>query len=231
MKDKKKETLSSDRLSAKTEGFLSSNKKSILIICVLVVVIVAVIAVISIFTSSSSEATATAVYNLESEYNSIRNMDEASADYATAGQAFVADAEVILAENSDGYAYLKTNYLLGLYYYNVAGDWALAQACFETAAAAASGTYMGSLALMNAAASAENNGDQDTALAYYNQVWDDYGRDAAESPKALFNAARIYEAQGDIELASATYSQLADEFQGSEYAALARARNIVLGAE
>ncbi len=228
MKDKSKNLTSSEKLAAKTEGFFSRNYRLLIVIVVVVLLICAGIGIWSVVSSNGKEATANAVYSLEEDYNALFLMDSTTNDYTAACDQFVADAEAILAStSSDEYANIKTNYLLGLYYFSVK-DWNNAAACFDTAANNGQGTYLGSLSLANAAASSENAGDQDAALAYYNRIWDDYGTEAPESPKALFNAARIYEAQGDIELAIATYSQLADQFGASEYANLANARLIVL---
>ena len=223
MKDKKKSLTSSEKIAAKTEGFLSRNYRLLIIVLVIVVLVVAALGIWSFVSGNDREEVATAVYDLEQHYNDLLLLDETSADFETAGSQLVSDAQAILAAvDGNEYAGLKTNYILGEYYF-LTGDYASALT------ADGSGTYFGSLALANAAASAENAGDQDSALAYYNRIWDEYGTEAPESPKALFNAARIYEAQGDTELASATYAQLADEFTSSEYAQLANARLIVLG--
>ena len=228
MKDKSKNLTSSEKLAAKTEGFFSRNYRLLIVIVVVVLLICAGIGIWSVVSSNGKEATANAVYSLEEDYNALFLMDSTTSDYTAACDQFVADAEAILAStSSDEYANIKANYLLGLYYFSVK-DWNNATVYFDTAANNGQGTYLGSLSLANAAASSENAGDQDAALAYYNIIWDDYGTEAPESPKALFNSARIYEAQGDTELAIATYSQLADQFGASEYANLANARLIVL---
>lgn len=228
MKDKSKNLTSSEKLAAKTEGFFSRNYRLLIVIVVVVLLICAGIGIWSVVSSNGKEATANAVYSLEEDYNALFLMDSTTSDYTAACDQFVADAEAILVStSSDEYANIKANYLLGLYYFSVK-DWNNATVYFDTAANNGQGTYLGSLSLANAAASSENAGDQDAALAYYNRIWDDYGTEAPESPKALFNAARIYEAQGDTELAIATYSQLADQFGASEYANLANARLIVL---
>ena len=229
MKDKKAKLTSSERLAARTEGFFSRNYRLLIIILVLVIVAIIGIWVGTSLAHKSDESTANAVYQLEEDYNALLLMDDTTSEYAQAASQFVSDGEALIAELGDSaeYAALKTNYLMGLYYAYIE-DWASAQSCFETVATQGSGTYFGSLGLANAAAAAENNGDQALALQYYNQIWDDYGTEAPESPKALFNAARIYEQTGDTELAIATYSQLADEFLSSEYAQLASARLIVL---
>lgn len=227
-KDKNKSLTSSEKLAAKTEGFFSKNYRLLIIILCIIVVALVALGAWSIVSRNTNERIATAVYDLESNYNSLLLMDDTSAEYSSASSQLVSDAEAIIAEAKAGeYASLKANFILGLYYFDQ-GDYENARSCFETVANQGQGTYFGSLGLANAAASSENAGDQNGALELYNRIWDEYGTEAAESPKALFNAARIYEEQGDTELAIATYSQLADQFYSSEYAQLASARLIVL---
>lgn len=228
MKEKDKKLTASERMAARTEGFFARNYKLIAIIVAIILVLCIGIGIWSLVSSNSKESIADSVYFLEKDYSNLLLMDMESEEYTSACNEFVVEGERILSEVKAGdYASLKTNYLMGMFYF-LNEDWNSAVGYFDTVAQEGSGTYFGSLALANAAASAENAGDQDAALAYYNRIWDDYADEAPESPKALFNAARIYESQGDIELAVATYSQLADEFVGSEYGQLAQARLIVL---
>ena len=134
MKDKSKNLTSSEKLAAKTEGFFSRNYRLLIIIVVVVLLICAGIGIWSVVSSNSKEATANAVYSLEEDYNALFLMDSTTSDYTAACDQFVADAEAIIAStSSDEYANIKTNYLLGLYYFSVK-DWNNAAACFDTAA-------------------------------------------------------------------------------------------------
>ena len=223
---KDKKLTSSEKIAARTESFFAKNARLLAIIGIIIVVLCVVIAVVSITSNSSRDKIATATYELEQDYYNLLVMDETSDEYNTAASEFIASADAIISEAKTGdYASLKAKYLLGLYYYD-AEDWANALSYFEQVVNEGGDTYLVSLSMMNAAASAENAGDTD--LSYYNRVWDTYAAEAPESPKALFNSARIYEQTGDTELAVATYSQLRDEFTTSEYAALAEARLLVL---
>ena len=225
---KDKKLTSSEKIAARTESFFAKNARLLAIIGIIIVVLCVVIAVVSITSNSSRDKIATATYELEQDYYNLLVMDETSDEYNTAASEFIASADAIISEAKTGdYASLKAKYLLGLYYYD-AEDWANALSYFEQVVNEGGDTYLVSLSMMNAAASAENAGDTDTALSYYNRVWDTYAAEAPESPKALFNSARIYEQTGNTELAVATYSQLRDEFTTSEYAALAEARLLIL---
>lgn len=228
-KNKTEEITSSEKLAAKTESFFANNAKLISIICIAIIVVVIAVAIASVVINNNKESNAEAAYDLEVAYFNIASMDESAADYQSSVDSFLADADALIAKGGTSYPVLKAEYLKGLYYYSNE-DYSNALASFEDVASKSNGTYLGSLSLANAAAAAENNGDQSTALEYYNRIWDDYGKDAAESPKALFNVARIYEEQGDSELARATYQQLVDQYvdSQSEYAKLAAARIVVL---
>lgn len=228
-KNKNEELISSEKLAAKAESFFAKNYKLIAIICIAIVVVVAIVAIATAVINNNRRSDAEAVYDLEVSYNEIIMMDESAEDYQSSVDAFLSDADELIAKGGESYPVIKAEYLKGLYYF-YDGDYPAAQSSFESVADKGADTYLGPLALANAAAAAENNGDQDTARDYYNRIWDDYGTDAAESPKALFNVARIYEAQGDIELARATYQQLIDQYTASqsEYAKLAASRVVSL---
>lgn len=227
-KDNDKEVMTaSEVISGKTESFLAKNGRLLLIIAIVAIAAVLIAAVVTVVSGNRDEELAIAAYNVEDTYNTMAALTEEDEGYAEARDAFLAAAEPLADDDGMGYAYLKANYLMGMYNFGIS-NWSEALSSFDLVADAANGTYMGSLALANAAAAAENNGDQGAALAYWQRLWDDYGTEAAEAPRALFNTARIYEAQGDNELAAATYSQLRDEFPASEYAGLATSRLMVL---
>ena len=226
-KSKNTEYTATEKIAIKTEGFFQRNIKWLIIVAILIVLAVAAVAIVSVVNNNKNEENFNAVYSLEQSYNNLLTLDDTTSEYTTASDAFLADADALIA-GAKGYPSLKAEYLKGLYYANVE-DYANALTAFESVANKSNDTYLGPLALMNAAAVAENNGDQAKALEYFNKVWDDYGADAAESPKALFNIGRIYESQGDVELAKATYQQLVDQYSTtSEYAKLAESRIVLL---
>lgn len=228
-KNKSEDITSSEKLAAKTESFFAKNAKLISIICIAIVVVVIIVAIATAVVSNNKNSNAEAAYDLEVAYYSLATMDESAADYQSSVDTFLSDADALIAKGGSSYPVLKAEYLKGLYYFS-AGDYQSALSSFEDVASKSNGSYLGSLSLANAAAAAENSGNQTLALEYYNRIWDDYGTDAAESPKALFNVARIYEEQGDSELAKATYQQLVDQYSASqsEYAKLAASRVVVL---
>lgn len=226
VKNTEDQLTSSERIAMKTEGFFAKHAKLLAITGIVVILIVVIALVATMIVNNNAEKDFTAVAQLEEAYNNLLVLDSASDEYKSASEAFLADADALISKKGNSYPVLKANYLKGLYYVELE-NWADAQSAFEAVATEAGTTYLASLSYMNAAACAENNGDQSKALEYYNRVGD-FGVDVPEAPKALFNVARIYEEQGDTELAKATFQQLIDQFAVSEYAKMASARIVTL---
>ncbi|MGN0906337.1 MAG: tol-pal system YbgF family protein [Bullifex sp.] len=226
-KDNNKELTATEKVAGKVEGFFSKNGRLIAIITAAVIVIVIAVGIIVTVTGNNTEKKFEAIAKLDSQYTALAAMDETTEEYKTAVSQFLSDADALIASSKD-YPGIKANYLKGLYEFSQK-NYSAAASIFEAVSVSANGTYLGSLSLMNGAAAYENAGNRDKALEFYNKVWDNYGKNAGESPKALFNIARIYEEKGDKELAKATYQQLIDEFGTTgEYAKLAASRVVVL---
>ena len=99
-----------------------------------------------------------------------------------------------------GYPAVKARYLLGLFAFTEE-SYQEAIDHFNGVYQMGKNTYFQSLALANAAASAENMGDIQRALEYYTRIIDEFGFEAAESPKALFAQGRLEEGRGNTDLA------------------------------
>ncbi|MCR5731760.1 MAG: tetratricopeptide repeat protein [Sphaerochaetaceae bacterium] len=230
-KDKKEviELTGAEKVAEKTEKFFYNNWKKITIVCAVIAIALVILAVVTVMDNNKKEKQFTEVFNLEQGYNSILSLDNTSDEFNKALADLNAKADALIAD-ADGYPEIKAKYIKALAAM-VAQDWNTAASSMEDVAVAAKDTYLVPAALVNAAVAYENAGSQDKALELYNKVWNDFGKDCPEGPKALFNVARIYEAKGDTELAKATYSQLVDTYlstTGSEYARIANARLITL---
>ncbi len=233
--DKKDKNLDfSQKSENKIEKFLKSNYKLLIGICAAVIVALIVVAVVVNVMDNKNEARYVALDSLSSSFDSLVTLDSTTTEYTDAVAAFNTAADEIVASSSaTSYPALKAQYMKAQVLV-LDEKWGEALTIFDTVANGAKDIYLGPLALINAAVCAENNGDQNSALAYYQRVWDTYGVNTPVAPKALFNTARIYEAQGNTELAKATYQQLVDEFNNpekgtdTEYASLAKNRIAVL---
>lgn len=213
----------------KLENFLAKNIKKILAgVIVIAVVIIAVCVGVYLY-QKNIDKSFDALLAAENQASVLTVLDQSSADYSSAKSAFLASADALTAKGLDKYPGAKAELLKGDVYFTE-GDFTSAAASYQKVAAAQSKTYLGSLAMMNAAACYEELGDDSSAFNLYEAVFNDYGTEGAFASKALFNTARLYEARGNIELARATYEQLIGLYlnNGSEYAKLAQAKLVSL---
>jgi TolA-binding protein len=167
--------------------------------------------------------------NLQEQFNEIDQLEASYVELQAMGsdnEAYQETYDELVASLTDlagkgsKYPSQKAEYLLGMIAFQ---DEAYQKAIdsFLSVYSNADGSYLGSLALANAAAAAEELGNDSLALEYYTKIIDEFGFTAAESPKALFGQARLQEKSGNTELAKATFQQLADQFPTSEFAKLA----------
>ncbi len=221
---KKKEVLESNTVAEKTargiSNFLGTYQKVIIVVCIAVVLGLVILGICLGVNNSNTNKRFVELDNLTTEYSTMQSADPASAEYQSQLDQIIVDAQELVAKGGKKYPGVRAQYLLGEVYFGQK-NYQAAMDEFLGAYAKMPKTYLGSLSLFNAAASAENLGNDALAMEYYQRVWDEYGETAAESPKALFGVARLYEKQGNIELAKATFQQLADQFAASEYGKLA----------
>ena len=192
-------------------NFLLKNFKTIIIVGIVIIVALVGIVTVSVINSNKADKDFTSLSALEVLYKETLVETEKADE-------FLASADSLIASAKETYPGYKAMYLKALY--------AFENKEYTNALDLSSDNFLGSVALVNAAAAAENAGDLDKALEYNKKVWDDYSTTSPVSAKALFNTARLYEAK-DMELAKGTYQQLADQYKDatqSEYAKLAEAR-------
>jgi len=199
--------------------FLSKNSKFLLYILIAAVAVLIVIGIVNISAHRKEIKNFDALEIAQTEFASATSADESSETYQQDLDKAIADLQAL--ENEKGYVGYKASYLLALKDFSDK-NYQSALDRFVEISEKASGTYMGSLALSNAAVCAEQLGDEDKTIEYCQQLIDTYGNDAAETPKTMFTLARIYEKQGNTELAKGQFQQLADQFPNSEYGKLAK---------
>lgn len=207
------------RIEVSLNRFFS--KWGVVIAYISVVILIAAIALVSIgiYESKRLNKQFNEIDLLESDYMIFQSLGEDDESYAQKREELLLGLNA-LASKGKGYPALKAQYLLGLFAFTE-GSYREAIDHFNGVYQMGKNTYFQSLALANAAASAENMGDVQQALEYYTRIIDEFGFEAAESPKALFAQGRLEEGRGNTDLAKATFQQLADQFPNSEYAKLA----------
>ena len=223
-----KETVTPGKLEAKFNAFLGANKRLLIIIAATLVVAVVALWIGLSIAERNADASQLKIDNLQASYQTWSFIEDKSSSEALAEkESLLAGLRELSGKRGSSYPALKATYLLGLVAYED-GSFSEALQSFLNVSERGKDTYLASLALYNAGVASEQLGDSAKALEYYQSVYDRFGADAPESPKALFGVARLHEANNNIELARAVFQQLADEFAASEYAKLARSRLVVL---
>ncbi len=109
--------------------------------------------------------------------------------------------------------------------------WGEASVQYEEAAVRAGESYLAGVALMDAATTAENDGNPERALGFYRQVVDRFGDSSPEAPRAAFAVARILEVTDQITAAADAYRAVIEDYPTSSWTNLARNRIISLTVE
>ena len=206
-------TLSTEeKMIGSVSTFFEKNKLILIVICAVIIVgiLAAIIAVNAV--NSAKDKAQIKIAKLEQQYAEVLASD------AQDWTALTADLQAMVKGSS--YASVKSQYLLGLVYYQQQ-NYTEASDAFMKAYDLNKSIYLAPLSLANAAACAEEGGDSAKALELYNQIYNDYP-ESGTAAKALFNVARMYYQQGNTQLAQATFAQVADYYPNSEYGKLAQ---------
>lgn len=218
-------------ISGKVESTLNSfiTRHRLVLIIIGVAIVLALIGLwIGLGVSANiTEANQLKIDTLQVKYDTWAALEDKTTDEANASLTSLKDDLAELSRKGKKYPALKALYLLGMIEFNHE-KYQEAHDYFIEASNKAGTSFLASLSLMNAAVCIEMSGDSVKALDMYQAVYDRFGTDAPEAPKALFNVARLHEAANNLELARAIFQQLADEFPSSEYAKLAQSRLVTL---
>jgi tetratricopeptide (TPR) repeat protein len=107
-------------------------------------------------------------------------------------------------------------------------DWANSEKAALAAAAKLPKTYLAPLAMELAAVAAEEQSKPDVAMDDYSKLIAQYKADAPNLPHAYFSIARIKEGKSDWKGALADYDKLVSTYPDSDWAKLAKDRQIYL---
>ncbi len=222
MSDKKKDTdqlTGVQKIESAMNRFLAKYLKAGAVVLIVIIVAIIGLGIGSSVSKKSKQAQFDQIDQLQSAYQAYAVMDSEDASYQKAYDDLVSGLKALEAK-SKGYPAQKATYTLGMLAFEKE-EYQEALDAFKKVYDSAKQTYLGSLALANAAASAENLGNDSLALEYWTRIIDEYGFTAAESPKALFGQARLQQKSDNLDLAKATLQQLVDQFPTSEFAKLA----------
>jgi TolA-binding protein len=109
-------------------------------------------------------------------------------------------------------------------------DWSEAEKNWLSAAAAAPESNLAPVSIYNAAAAAEERGDNKTALELYARCADQYKETFPLAPRALFAIGRINEEMKDFTAADAAYKKIVDQWPNDGWTKLAQSRILKIAA-
>jgi len=192
----------------KITDFIQKNRKGIFVTLIVVVVLfVGMLAYIYVGDYFNKKANEQAE-ELNTRYTDIQLLKRQGDDTSEQENALLNDLEAYIAKTSPvtegkGFAQGKVWSLTG-HIYSGRNDWVKAEEAWLNAAMKGSNTYLGPIALFNAAVAAEEQGKLDEAVTLLEQCVS-HKFDFPSAPRAQFNIGRLYEQLGKNDEALAAY--------------------------
>lgn len=228
-------------LAQKINDFLVQYRKIVLGILVCILVAVAGVIVWFVIGENSKKTSVTSVekiiYELEdfkredraknpsSENDAEDNEKNVSAAVKEAEDKAIEELKPLGLKYSSSYAGFRANTTIAeIYFQRKMYEDALK--FYELAAKAVKNSYIEGVASFNAAACADELGDKEKALAYYERA--SKVENFPLIPRAIFNTGRLYEALSKKEDAILSYNKLLEKYPQNEWALLAKSRIIVI---
>ena len=228
-------------LAQKINDFLVQYRKIVLGIVICILVAVAGVIVWFVTAENSKKTSVTNVekiiYELEDFKREDRAKNSSSEDDAEDNEKTVSEAvkeaedkaiedlKAIGSKYSSSYAGFRANTTIAeIYFQRKMYEDALK--FYELAAKAVKNSYAEGVAYFNAAACADELGDKEKALAYYERA--SKVENFPLIPRAVFNTGRLYEALSKKEDAILSYNKLLEKYPQNEWALLAKSRIVVL---
>ena len=228
-------------LAQKINDFLVQYRKIVLGIVICILVAVAGVIVWFVTAENSKKTSVTYVekiiYELEDFKREDRAKNSSSEDDAEDNEKNISEAvkeaedkaiedlKAIGSKYSSSYAGFRANTTIAeIYFQRKMYEDALK--FYELAAKAVKNSYAEGVASFNAAACADELGEKEKALAYYERA--SKVENFPLIPRALFNTGRLYEALSKKDEAILSYNRLLEKYPQNEWALLAKSRIIVL---
>ena len=228
-------------LAQKINDFLVQYRKIVLGILVCVLVAVAGTVIWFVTVENSRKTSVTSVEKIIYELEDFKREDKAKNPTAedadgenekTVSEAVkeaedkaIEDLKAIGSKYSSSYAGFRANTTIAeIYFQRKMYEDALK--FYELAAKAVKNYYAEGVASFNVAACADELGDKEKALAYYERA--SKVENFPLIPRAVFNTGRLYEALDKKDEAILSYSKLLEKYPQNEWSLLAKSRIIVL---
>jgi len=216
-------------ISSRLLGFVQEARFIIMVIGVaLIVAVIAILIVNQINSNRLADATSLSdrLATLQSDWESTPDDAKKSSIRAE----FIAQRNKIIAAYPSSYYHQRAIYLDASMLY-ASKSYEEAEKAFISACDIKKDSYLASVCLFNASASAESGQHLDRALTILQRLVKDYKDTGCEVPRALFNIGRLLEANNAFKDAVASYQRIVDEYPSSDWTKFARDRIIVLKTE
>ncbi|UTC65166.1 tetratricopeptide repeat protein [Treponema sp. OMZ 788] len=228
-------------LAQKINDFLVQYRKIVLgvLVCILAAVAVTIVWFVTVENSRKTSIIGVekVIYELEEFKREDKAKNPSAEDPADQSEKQVSEAvkgaedkaieelKALGSKYSSSYAGFRANTAIAeIYFQRKMYEDALK--FYELAAGAVKNTYAEGVASFNAAACADELGDKEKALSYYERA--SKVENFPLIPRAIFNAGRLYEALDKKEDAVHTYNRLLEKYPQNEWALLAKSRIIVI---
>jgi len=209
----------------KINNFITNNRKAIFtVICIIIAAFVVLIAYFAI-TDSINKKAITAMDELNGKFDDLTLENEE--DYSTPEVDTLLAEVKNFAEKTGGFAGTKAWAIVGQIY-SGRKDWANAQEAWLSAAKKGNKTYLGPIALFNAAAAAEEQGNLERAIEFLERSLV-HKFEFPMAPRAQFSIGRLHETLGNKTAAAEAYRIILIKWpQMPLWQNLARSRLVVI---
>jgi len=210
-------------LGTRIAQWIQKRKKILLTILAVLVVVLIVLGIVNGLSSAKNRKAAANLLEFEELYSQWNNATTEERE------GFVQDIrnkfEEIENEYSGTYAHQRGLFMMGdLYFANEKWEDSLDK--YLSLAGMYSKSYLAPVALYNAAAAAEELGNNEKAVENYQRISAEYA-ESSLAPRSLFSVGRLQE-QKSIEQALSAYNSLIELYPQSNWTKLARSRIIEL---
>jgi tetratricopeptide (TPR) repeat protein len=214
------------KLKVSITNFLQKYRTVLIALVGLIIVVVAVLAIWSQVDAGTKVTFAGQIEKSESDFATWAAEVDAGkkADLAKTLETELADIE----KNAPaGYGLSKAWFVQGNYL-AAQKKWADASKAYKTVYDKDKTSYLAPIALVNAAVSLEEAGDNAGALAIYTQFDADYSADQLLAPQVFFTEGRLLEVEKKTPEAVTAYKKLLEKYPDSNWTKLGRDRILVL---
>lgn len=214
------------QLKISISNFLQKYRVVLVATVATVVLVVVGLAIWGQIDSSSKVTFAGKIEKSQADY-SVWEAETDATKKAELGKALEAELADIQASAPVGYGLSKAWFVQGNYW-AAQKKWTEASKAYHTVFDKEPSSYLAPIALVNAAVSLEEAGDNAGALGLYTAFDKAFAGNVLLAPQVFFTEGRLFEAEKKVPEALAAYKKLLEKFPESNWTKLGRDRILVL---